>query len=180
MGESHEAGDCQNTGPSHAAQRVMPPETGAFPDISKCGKCSGIFRRRDYSILCVDCGYWFHHNCVNMTVKEINSWKKRQWHCGCERQDPLTTQMTPGFGTRSVLLEGVSTDRFVPVHYNMSTIASGHGRARNADILDVSTSPVPETEMWTETRRYEALRLQMEIPAFPNHLESSTFPKTIR
>ena len=35
---------------------------------------------------CVDCRQWFHRECLDMSVKEINAHNNFRWHCGCEQE----------------------------------------------------------------------------------------------
>ena len=56
--------------------------------------CNNDFRRKDYSLECVDCPRWFHRNCLNMTKSKINAWSKWQWHCECTPRAPPTATPT--------------------------------------------------------------------------------------
>ena len=52
-----------------------------------CGKCGKNVSCAEYSIYCVDCKRWVHRTCAKMSVSDIKSWSKWEWHCGCKPQE---------------------------------------------------------------------------------------------
>lgn len=73
------------------ATSMMDHEPSKWP----CGNCGKTVRNSGYSIFCTDCRTWFHRSCASMSVKEINTWAKWQWHCGCTERSHFITPTSP-------------------------------------------------------------------------------------
>ena len=82
-----------------------------------CGACNKSVTKRQWSILCKTCEYWFHKKCTNLTTEEIKNLENQNWTCiEClERQCPrLVYPESPGHISSnepgSTLIEGGDKD----------------------------------------------------------------------
>ena len=82
-----------------------------------CGACNKSVTKRQWSILCKTCEYWFHKKCTNLTTEEIKNLENQNWTCiEClERQCPRLVYLeSPGHissnGPGSTLIEGRDKD----------------------------------------------------------------------